>query len=153
MFLTGCRPSEAIGLTWDNIDPDYRFVFLRGGIVFTGNKKILTKNSKNKKVRKFPCNIRLRELLQSLDRSHTFVFPSPKGKSINYSNFSRRAWDAIVNPIKSGTTPYSCRDTFVTEQISKGVSASILAKWIDSSVRMIEKHYLDMASIEHILPQ
>jgi integrase len=138
MFLTGCRPCEAISLTWDKIDPNYRYVLL---------------NSKNNCTRKFPCNERLRELLKSIPHTHTLVFPSPKGGSINYNNFSRRAWDTIVNPIKPGTTPYSCRDTFITEQIAKGVSSAILAKWVDNSVKVIEKHYLDMASIDHILPQ
>jgi integrase len=139
MFLTGCRPCEAISLTWDKVDSNYRH--------------ILFPNSKNNRTRKFPCNERLRELLESIPRIHTLVFPAPKGGSINYNNFSKRAWDKVVNPIKPDTTPYSCRDTFITEQIAKGVSAAILAKWVDNSVKVIEKHYLDMASIDHILPQ
>jgi integrase len=153
LFLTGCRPSEGIGLEWKDIDPDYRFINFDGGIVCTGNKMIVTKGSKNNKSRRFPINERLRVLLQSLERTHSLVFPSPKCCAINYSNFSKRAWNAIVDPITMGTTPYSCRDTFITEQIAKGVGAPIIAKWIDSSVKMIEKHYLDMNSIDHILPQ
>ena len=49
------------------------------------------------------------------------VFPAPKGKSITYNNFCNSAWKKIVDPIKLETTPYSCRDTFITTQILKGV--------------------------------
>ncbi|NEQ28499.1 MAG: site-specific integrase [Microcoleus sp. SIO2G3] len=156
MFLTGCRPNEAIGLQWIDIDPDYRFILFNGGIACIGGKQIssIREGTKAKnKMRKFPINERLRELLQSLPQADDLVFPSPKGNPIHYNNFSRRAWDTIVDPIKPNTTPYSCRDTFITEQIAKGVSAPIIAKWADNSVKMIEKHYLDMASIDHILPQ
>lgn len=155
MFLTGCRPSEAIGLKWEDIDPSYRFITFDGGIVYSHKKKISTRGQggKNNRKRKFPCNEMVRDLLMSLPKTHSFVFPSVKGKIINYNDFSRRAWNAIVDPIKPNTTPYSCRDTFITEQIAKGVSAAIIAKWVDDSVRVIEKHYLDMTAIEHILPQ
>ena len=154
LFLTGCRPNEAVGLKWDDIDPDYRFINFNGGIFCTNTgKRLDSKGSKNNSSRKFPCNQELREFLQSLPRTHALVFPSKDGRSIHYNNFVKRAWHKIVDPIKPNTTPYSCRDTFITEQIAKGVSAPIIAKWVDNSVKMIEKHYLDMASIDHILPQ
>jgi integrase len=154
LFLTGCRPNEAVGLKWDDIDPDYRFINFDGGIFCTNTgKRLNSKGSKNNSSRKFPCNQELREFLQSLKRTHVLVFPSKDGRSIHYNNFVKRAWHKIVDPIKPDTTPYSCRDTFITEQIAKGVSAPIIAKWVDNSVKMIEKHYLDMASIDHILPQ
>ena len=80
------------------------------------------------------------------------VFPSPDGKPINYGNFSQRAWDSVVDPIsKRNTTPYSCRDTFITEQVNKGVPPALVAKWCDTSVGMIERHYYDN-SVAHILP-
>jgi integrase len=155
MFLTGCRPSEAIGLTWNDIALNFSSITFNGGILMTSGKKISSqgKGSKNNKIRKFPCNEKVREFLRSLPRQNELVFPSPKGKSINYDNFSKRAWNTIVDPIKPDTTPYSCRDTFITEQVAKNVNSAVLAKWTDNSVKTIEKYYLDMSSIDHILPQ
>lgn len=154
MFLTGCRPNEAVGLKWDDIAPDYRFINFDGGIFCTNTgKRLSSKGSKNNSSRKFPCNQELREFLQSLPKTHTLVFPSKDGRSIHYNNFVKRGWHKIVDPIKPNTTPYSCRDTFITEQIAKGVNSAIIAKWVDNSVETIEKHYLDMAAIDHILPR
>lgn len=155
LFLTGCRPHEAVGLEWKDIDPAYQFITFNGGIYCANGKHVSTKGmgSKNNKIRKFPINARLRALLESLERQSELVFPSPKGTIINYANFLKKPWHKIVDPIKVGTTPYSCRDTFITEQVAKGVNAAIIAKWVDNSVKMIEKHYLDMTSINHILPQ
>lgn len=157
LFYTGCRPSEAVGLHWQDIDPDLRWIIFNGGVYTTSGGKFISSRGKggkaNNKTRKFPCNERLRELLSSILRTHDLVFPSPKkGNFINYHNFSGNIWHKLVDPIKPNTTPYSCRDTFITEQIAKGVSLGIIAKWVDNSVTTIEKYYLDMEAIEHILP-
>jgi integrase len=155
LFLTGCRPNEAIGLEWKDIDPDYRSITFNGGIYCANGKHLSSKGqgSKNNRIRKFPCNERLRELLRSLPKNHKLVFPSPKGTIINYNNFGKKPWHKVVDPIKPDTTPYSCRDTFITEQIAKGVGIAIVAKWVDDSAAVIERDYLDMTTIKHILPQ
>ncbi|MGL5879318.1 MAG: tyrosine-type recombinase/integrase, partial [Xenococcaceae cyanobacterium] len=139
MFLTGCRPHEAVELQWKRIDCSWRFIEFP--------------DSKTGRFRKFPINERLRELLQSIPQKSDLVFPAPQGGQIDYGNFSDRAWDAVVDPIKPDTTPYCCRDTFITEQVIKNVNTAVIAKWVDNSVKMIEKHYLDMTAIDHILPQ
>ncbi|PSF37773.1 integrase [Aphanothece hegewaldii CCALA 016] len=157
LFLSGCRPHEAIGLCWGNVSQDFKKVTFDGGIFQAYGKRIRTKKSKNNKVRSFPCNLELQTFLESIKpdgvTSDDLVFPSPNGKPINYGNFSKNAWDAIVDPIKPGTTPYCCRDTFITEQIAKGVNPAIIGKWADTSTGMIEKHYLDSMNLAHILPQ
>jgi integrase len=119
LFLTGCRPHEAIELQWKHIDPAMRF------INFT--------DSKTGRARKFPCGERLRELLSSIPQKSALVFPAPKGGQIDYKNFSDRAWDAVVDPLKPDTTPYCCRDTFITEQIAENINPAIIAKWVDNS--------------------
>lgn len=154
LFETGCRPSEAVGLMWGDIDPNFRYIIFDGGIVQSiGNKQVNTKGkgSKNNKKRKFPINERLRNFLQSLPKERDYLFVSPRGHIINYKNF-REVWAKVTFPIKPDTTPYSCRDTFITEQIAAGVSTAIIAKWCDTSVYMIEKYYLDIDSASHILP-
>jgi integrase len=114
LFLTGCRPSEAIGLRWKQVSEDCGFINFDGAISYCYGQQIRVKGSKNNKERTFPCSQRLRSLLQSLKPSNcdpgSLAFPSPKGKIINYNNFCNNAWNAIVDPIKPDTTPYSCRD-------------------------------------------
>lgn len=158
LFLTGCRPSEAVGLRWADISSDFHKITFDGGIYRSPSGKAMeSKGGKNNKKRNFPCNAKLQELLISIKPdeidSNSLVFPSPTGKPIHYNNFCQSVWKKLVDPIKSGTTPYCCRDTFITEQISKNVAPAVVAKWVDNSVLMIEKHYLDGKTLSSILPQ
>jgi integrase len=156
MFMTGCRPSEAVGIQWQDIVDNFSKITFRRGLVRSSKKLIHTERSKNNRIRTFPCSQKLQELLESIKpetaKPDDLVFPSPTGKAIHYNNFSRRAWNTIVDPIKADTTPYSCRDTFITEQIGKGVAPAVIAKWCDNSVREIEKKYLDQEALKHIRP-
>lgn len=157
LFLTGCRPSEAIGLQWKHITEDGSFIHFEGSVTTSGNgKPIRVAGSKNNKKRRFPCSEKLRQLLLSIRPEpiapDTLVFPSPKGKFIIYNNFCNNAWKRIVNPIKPDTTPYSCRDTFITTQILKGVPESVIAKWCDTSVQMIQTYYADYLKLLSLRP-
>jgi integrase len=154
LFLTGCRPSEAVGLQWQHIAEDYSKIHFTGSIATY--KPIRIEGSKNNKKRWFPCSKRLSQLLQFLCpidvEDEMPVFPSPKGKFINYNNFCNTAWKRIVQPIKSKTTPYSCRDTFITLQILKGTPVTAIAQWCDTSVEMIQKHYADHLKLLELKP-
>lgn len=96
LFLTGCRPSEAIGLRWKHVSADGGFIRFEGSVTTSGNR--------------------------------------------------------VVDPIKPDTTPYSCRDTFITTQILKGVPESVIAEWCDTSVEMIQKHYADFLKMLSLRP-
>ncbi|MGH2415545.1 MAG: tyrosine-type recombinase/integrase, partial [Microcystaceae cyanobacterium] len=155
-FKTGCRPSEAIGLRWENVSLDCSIITFCCSIVSCHGRNISVNKSKNNRTRKFPCSESLRTLLLSIRPNDynpdDLVFPSPSGKPVNYTNFSKRAWKTIVNPIKPNTTPYSCRDTFITNQIVCGAPETAIAKWTDTSVEMIEKHYADVLKLDAIRP-
>lgn len=156
LFLTGCRPSEAIGLRWKRVSQDCGLIHFEGAITYCYGRIIEVQGSKNNKERTFPCSQRLRSLLQSMKLANlepeSLVFPSPKGKPINYNNFCNNAWNVIVDPIKPGTTPYSCRDTFITTQILKGSPESVIARWCDTSVEMIQTHYADYLKLLSLRP-
>jgi integrase len=156
LFETGCRPSEAIGLRWRDIAKDFSKITFRENIYRLSNgKAVRQKGSKNNKNRDFPCNENLKLFLQALQsKEHDkedLIFLSPQQEIINYNNFSK-IWHKVVNPIKSETTPYSCRDTFITDQISKGVNLAMIANWVDNSVSTIEKFYFDYSIIKDIIP-
>lgn len=155
-FLTGCRPSEAIGLTWGKVSDDCSIVSFEGSIQTVRGVQIWSEKSKNNKSRTLAVSSRVQELLRSL-RPETFnpndwVFPSPKGKAINYPNFLSKIWHQIVDPIKPDTTPYNCRDTFITLQLLKGVPSAVIAKWCDTSTEMIDRNYADKLKISQLRP-
>lgn len=156
LFLTGCRPSEAIGLQWKHLTEDCSFIRFEGSITLAQGKPTRVKGSKNNKKRRFPCSERLQKLLLFIKPTDCHledqVFPSPKGKVINYNNFCNNAWNRVVDPIKAETTPYSCRDTFITTQIIKGIPESVIAEWCDTSVEMIQRYYADFLKMLSLRP-
>ena len=156
-LLTGCRPSEGIGLEWVQVKDEFRSIMFDRSIVRVGGQVIKNQKSKTNRNRRFPVNEELGELLRS--QSHTkvnrysLVFPALGKESINYNNFCRRAWRETVTPaISRHTTPYSCRDTFITEQVASGIPLAVIAKWCDNSAQTIERLYLDPAAFDRIKP-
>jgi integrase len=157
LFFTGCRPSEAIGLQWKHVSAEFDLIRFESSITTCGRGKALRmEGSKTNRKRSFPCSPRLQALLKSIrpssPRPDDLVFPSPTGKVINYNNFCNNAWKRVVNEIKPGTTPYCCRDTFITMQILKGTPAMVIAQWCDTSVDMIQKHYADQMKLLSLRP-
>ncbi len=154
LFLTGCRPSEAIGIQWGDISSGYKLINFTGSIIQIKSQAVRMSTSKTNRVRSFPINTELRDLLEACKRSPTqpsdLIFPSREDINIpiNYQNFSKGAWEKIVDPIVGrNTTPYSCRDTFITEQIAKGIPISVVARWVDNSPEVINKHYFDISAV------
>lgn len=157
-FFTGCRPSEAIGLTWDKINSDCTQVTFNGSIqTLADGSQVWSNGSKNNKSRAIALSPRVSQLLKSIQSQEAattaLVFPSPTGKPINYNNFTKRAWNAIVDPIKPDTTPYNCRDTFITCQLLKGIPSAVIAKWCDTSTLMIDRVYADKLKLGQCKPQ
>lgn len=156
-FLTGCRPSEGIGLEWEQIRSDFSSIRFDRSIVRVQREVVRNHKSKTNRARNFPIGQELAEVLTSQIHTRTapssLVFPSPSGQSIDYANFRHRVWNKTVNSaISRHSTPYSCRDTFISEQVAKGVPIAFIAKWCDNSVRTIEKLYFDPSAFDRIKP-
>jgi integrase len=157
LFLTGCRPSEAIGLEFTQISEDFSEIKFDRSIIHINGKAHRNQRSKTNRVRTFPCNNELQQMLRSLSPARKYsqlVFPSPNLLPINYLNFSQKAWKkTAIEAVGRDSTPYSCRDTFITDQISKGVPIAIIAKWVDNSADIIERHYFDPSALQSIRPR
>ena len=136
MLLTGCRPSEAIGLTWDRVDYDNGVIVLGSSKVKKAGKTFESDSSKNGKLRGFPLTAKLHVFLNALPSAKGLVFPNSQGNLIDYTAFSK-AWVKIL----PNTTPYSARDTFITRQIELGKPIATVAHWVDNSVSVIEDRY------------
>jgi integrase len=156
LFITGCRPSEAIGLQWKNIDLHRCAIDFSGSIVQIRSKAVRSELSKTNRARNFPINEELADLIESIAGERIaegLVFPSRQdaSKPIDYINFCHRGWDKLVYPIVGRkSTPYSCRDTFITQQIAAGVPIEVVAKWVDNSSRMIGERYFDVSAVKFI---
>jgi integrase len=135
-LLVGCRPSEATGITWEDVKEDH--LILGRSYVRKGKYVFQSDTSKTNKRRVFPLYEELSTFLDSLSKENELLFPNTEGGHIGYDNYCR-AWRKLK---LVGTTPYCCRDTFITNQVAKGVPTAVVAQWVGNSVHIIEKHYL-----------
>lgn len=157
LFLTGCRPSEAIGLRVCDVASDRSHILFNGAIVRVQGKAVRTTGSKNNKSRKFPVNRNLEKLLEEAIwdtfEPEQLVFTSINGKTIEYSYFCKEIWKPVVAPIMNrDSTPYSCRHSFITHQLFRGVKPAKVCAWCDTSMAVIQKHYLDPAIALEVRP-
>lgn len=162
LFYTGCRPSEAVGLRWKHMNDDCSKIRFTEAIVRAGGKALSRETTKTKKTRNFPCTNTLQTILLSIrpENYHpeALVFPNREGNPINYNDFSRRAWKAVTKLVnlnqKNGmlTTPYNCRDTFITLQAIQGNSSDTIARWVGNTPEVIRKHYIAGLALEHLKP-
>ena len=150
LLLTGCRPQDAIGLTWDKIKSKY---ILFDEAITLGYKQ----TNKNEKIRKFPINHPLQKLIENLridfKNNSSLVFPSINGKPLRLTTL-RRVWKTVITElIKEGILdkylpPYNLRNTAITLYSQAGVADKDLAKMMGTSTQMIDKHYKGIRDAE-----
>ncbi|WP_228055955.1 site-specific integrase [Lusitaniella coriacea] len=147
LFLTGCRPSEAIALKWEHIDPQFRAITFCEAIVERHQKGI-----KTGKTRHFPINNPLSVLLKSLtpaESPRALLFPSPKGKPIDLHNFTTRAWKGVLGKLVIRYRPTNnTRHTFITLCLKAGVPVQQVAAWVGNSPKIIFDHYAGLLGID-----
>lgn len=160
LFLTGCRPSEAVALRWEDISNDLSKITFSRAIVQVNGVQI-EKGLKTQEKRTFPCGQRLQYLLQRIKEESRegidTVFHSPKGKPINLLVFNREHWKGTARAIRSGggvvtrlaserqidryLTQYSTRHTFITLSLQSGIDVATVASWVGNSPEVIYQHY------------
>jgi integrase len=144
-------------LRWGDLSDDgdgSLSIIFSGSIVQIKSKAVRMEKSKTNRIRKFPVNTELQDLLEAVwkdeYKASRLIFPSrgSADKPIDYINFCHRAWNKIVDPILGRhATPYSCRDTFITEQVAANIPVSVIASWVDNSPQMIGSRYFDVSAI------
>jgi len=146
LFYTGCRPSEAIGLQWKNIDFNKRIVLFQDAVVQSPRGRIRKEGLKTQSFRRFKMNNQLREVfgdIKPLSQSaESLVFPAPEGGFIVQDNFRKRVWKKILEGLGlEYRVPYQTRHTFITLCLDKGIDAKDIALWVGNSPEIIYKHY------------
>ncbi|HEY9702243.1 MAG TPA: tyrosine-type recombinase/integrase, partial [Allocoleopsis sp.] len=124
LLNTGCRPSEALGVKWCDLDDDFTMITFRGspqkingkGIRWSEGSKNYKKGGRKPKTRVIPLNKTLRSSLEQRSArltaySEDLIFPNTANKFIHYTNFSG-AWRSRVQSLHgfSDRIIYNCRD-------------------------------------------
>ncbi|BAQ66464.1 tyrosine-type recombinase/integrase [Geminocystis sp. NIES-3709] len=148
-FMTGCRPSEAIALTWNDIIEKNGKTWVRFNKRYIKTKiKIGTKNGVD--IRLFPVNKQLKELIDSISKqNNNLIFPSVNGGYINSGNFSQDVFKIVIQGlIKDGFVKeylpfYDQRHTLITHLVRSGkVDIKTISSLVGNSVPTLIKNYL-----------
>lgn len=142
LFATGARPSEAVCLTWDDIDS--QFIYFNKRIVESENGRIVQEGLKSEDKRKFPINRAIQAILESQkaqNLSGELVFPSPKGKIIDIHNFCNRAWKKVLKELElKYKRPYTLRASFITHTLEH-LDAKDIGRICGNLPETIYRHY------------
>ncbi|MEM1169252.1 MAG: site-specific integrase [Cyanobacteria bacterium P01_H01_bin.35] len=144
LAYTGCRPEEAIALTWDDIYWEEKYILIDK--VYThGQIKNETKTGKDRKI---PINSQLHELLtKECPRVSFLLFPSMKGSYIDQKNFNTRHFKVVVNylhenkSISKSMPTYNLRNSWITLMLKEGIDIASVAKLAGTSEKMVLEHY------------
>jgi integrase len=110
------------------------------------------KGTKTGKIRRFPVNKQLLEVLLEVQMKfpatpESLVFPSPTGITIDSHNFLNRAWTTVLKGLPIHYRKQYCtRHTFITLCLESGVKVKQVAEWVGNSPHMIWQHYAGLVS-------
>ncbi|MBW4475153.1 MAG: site-specific integrase [Stenomitos rutilans HA7619-LM2] len=145
LFFTGCRPSEAIALRWKHINR--AVITFEQAVIYDGQGLVLKDGLKTQKARRFPINAQLTTLIEAIKPEDcdpsALVFPSPKGKFIDWHNFTGRAWKNVLNSLADVAyrNPYQTRHTFCSLCREQNIPSIQISKWAGNSAQMIDRCY------------
>jgi integrase len=158
LFITGCRPSEAVALQWKHIVLDFTIIRFEQAVVVSQSGLTCKSGLKTQKKRIFPINNRLAGLFKSIQpvnaSGETKVFLSPEDKWIDVHNVSKRAWKAVLETLDGVEYRkfYQTRHTFITMALKNGVDVKDVATMVGNSPEIIYRHYAGQ-SRELFLPE
>lgn len=133
-FLTGTRPSEQLGLLWEDIDFEHNVVQIRRMQERNGELTETTKTLAG--ARDLPLAPMLREMLlwwRATCPRHEGelrrVFPGPRGGPLTYWNWRARYFKrALLRLGLPCVTPHSARHGFVSMLQANGIEVGLVAK-------------------------
>jgi integrase len=149
MFMTGCRPSEAIALQWKHISKDFKTISFEQAVIETGKGRKLGEGLKTQERRRFPCNRKLQALLQSIKPANatpdTLIFPGYTGGYLDTKSFRKSVWKAVLTGLGiEYRKPYQTRHTFITLALDStygGLDVKDVARLVGNSPEVIYRHY------------
>ena len=139
---TGLRPCEWIALEHRDVDRNAKVLYVEREHV-NGETKPYGKTAASR--RRVPLTQKALDALDALPpRLDTALqFPAVRGGYINLRNWRRREWDTAVDAAGFAVPPvlYVLRHTFASNALAAGVGTFELARYMGTSVEMIERTY------------
>jgi integrase len=149
-WLTGCRPSEAIALKWENVQLGKlpKVIFCESQVNASG-RIIKKKGTKTATSRTFPINPELMELLNSIPNKQGYVFKNCTGNPISQQALNG-VWKNLLKAMGiKYRVPYQLRHTMISYHANNDYPIHKLAEIVGNSEKIIKEHYLKL-DIERI---
>jgi integrase len=161
LILSGCRPSEAIGLQRKHIDFNHNQLVICSSMSRGDNgsaQKRIRKDTKTHNVRILSLTDRLRSLLikyEAID-GEALLFPTHLGNPINDCSFNRRLWKPLLSSLSIPyRRPYILRHTFASVALEQNVPitdvAYLLGHSDTSMVCKVYGHLIDRPQTPNVL--
>ncbi|NES69011.1 MAG: site-specific integrase, partial [Okeania sp. SIO2D1] len=147
LFYTGCRPSEAIAVVWDDIIGDYEFIRFNKAITDSVDGLKELEGLKTQDYRLFPINNQVKDIFikqkeYQPNNLKNRVFTTQRGKIIETRTLRSRVWQPILSNLKIDyKKPYSTRHTFITLSLEAGMDVKDVTKLVGNSPITTYKHY------------
>ncbi len=145
-FLAGTRPSEQLGLMWEDVDFDGNVIRIRRAQMRDGSLSEVTKTAAG--ARSIPMSPLLQEMLLEWrvrcprkDGELNRLFPAPGnirawplprdngGGPLLYNNFRTRFWVPMLKRLGlPPVTPHSARHSFISTLQAQGIEVGLVAK-------------------------
>jgi integrase len=156
-FWTGCRPEEAAALRWEHIHPNHTLITFKVATP-VGTKR--EQPTKNRKVRDFPTNDRLKFLLKGLQPFPpditAQVFTGKSGGRFEYHNFQTRYWKPLIEELVGDRlvftylSQYHMRHTWISLALEAGVQVPDVAYLSGNTPQIIYKYYASRTQIKSL---
>ncbi|XGW00601.1 MAG: tyrosine-type recombinase/integrase [Leptolyngbya sp. BL-A-14] len=146
LFMTGCRPSEAIALQWKHVSSDFKSISFEQAVIETGKGKTIRDGLKTQERRRFPCNGKVQNLLRTVKPAscnpESLVFPGYAGSLLDTHSFRKNIWKPVLSGLNiEYRKPYQTRHTFITLALENGLDAKDVARLVGNSPEVIYRHY------------
>lgn len=142
LLWTGMRPSEAIGLTWGDVDLQAGFLRVTRSR-YAGEYSAPKTGAAARSVQLLPETVRQLQVIQPLHvEPKSPVFVNTEGKPIVLQTFATWHWNPCLRALGIRTRGiYSCKDTFVSLALTRGVNISWLVGQTGVSYPTMLRHY------------
>ncbi len=120
VLYTGCRRSELLALTWDDVDLDARTIEITKSIYQDNNRPKVKLPKTEKGFRTVPL---MNRLYMAIQPSRGLIFPDPAGGYMTEDHF-QKLWAAYQRESGVSCTPHQLRHAYATMLFEAGVSES-----------------------------
>ncbi|MTJ54824.1 site-specific integrase [Anabaena sp. UHCC 0253] len=152
LWLTGCRPSEAVALKWENIDFEKNRIKFCENQVNASGTIVKKQGTKTVDFRFFPINQELREIFSVFNNRTGYVFTNKNGKCISQQALNG-VWKNLLAAMNLRyRVPYQLRHTMISYHANNDYPIHKLAEIVGNSEKIIKEYYLKLDIEKIFLP-